>query len=229
MNVLRTITSGIGQVWARGCLGKGIVVFVAVIVLGMCGSLLGGNRTRPAAGGVPTTLAAAAVPTTAPEPTAVPEPTIAPEPTTAPEPTIAAVPSTAAPTADTPAARYIAIAQAGVTIRSVRPGDMPKGAWKADVVDIGNGPEVTMTMPVGIGLSTAQMLRQAKRQVAQAVKAVFDADPAVARVTVTGTLPDGSDKSELGAVSIFVTRAAYTRWDGTAENLGDWRIPPRYR
>ncbi len=175
-------------------------------------------------GGAPVARTVPATETPAARATAVPVPTKGPtgEPTPAPA-------TETAPAADTPAARYIAIAQSGVTIPAVRTADMPKGEWKADVVDVGNGPEVTLTMPVGVGLSTAQMLRQAKRQVAQAVKAIFDADPAVARVSVTGTLPDGAGNTELGAVSIFVDRASYTRWDGIAENLGNWRIPPRYQ
>lgn len=186
----------------------GIAFLIGLLLA--CGS---GSATQPTirpAAPAPAATIAAVPATAAPEPTS--EPTVAP-----------------APTPDSPAARYIAIAQAGVTTPSVRPADMPKGEWKADVVDLGKGPEVTMTMPVGIGLSTAQMLRQAKRQIAQAVKAVFDADPAVARVSVTGTLPDGANNTELGAVSIFVERASYARWDGIAENLGSWRIPPRYQ
>lgn len=180
----------------------GVTVLIGLLLA--CGSGQAVQPTRPLA------ATSAAVAPTAP-------PAV---PTTAP---------TAIPTPDSPAARYVAIAQAGVTIRSVRPGDMPKGEWKADVVDTGKGPEITLTMPVGIGLSTAQMLRQAKRQVAQAVKALFDADPAVARVSVTGTLPDGANNTELGAVSIFVERDRFARWDGIAENLGSWRIPPRYQ
>lgn len=180
------------------------VVLVALLLA--CGS---GRAVRP-------TAAPAAI-----ESTAVPAATIAAEATPAP--------AKPAPTPDTPAARYITIAQAGVTIRTVRTAGMPSGEWKADVIDNGSGPEVTLTMPVSIGLDTAQTLRQAKRQIAQAVKAIFDADPTVARVSVIGTLPDGANSTELGAVSIFIERADYARWDGTAENLGRWRIPPRYQ
>lgn len=208
-----------------------LATLLLTVLLVACGTPGAGQPTTPpspVAMPVPTDELATRAPTEQPTdaPAATIEPTSTAVATAAPEPTDAPV-ATEAP--DTPAARYIAIAQAGVTIPAVRPGDMPKGEWKADVVDLGKGPEVTMTMPVGIGLSTAQMLRQAKRQVAQAIKAIFDADSSVARVSVTGTLPDGANNTELGAVSIFVTRVTYTRWDGIAENLGDWRIPPRYQ
>lgn len=167
------------------------------------------------------------VPTVAPVPTEPPPdtPVPIPVPTAAPAPT----PIPATPTPDSPEARYIAIAQAGVTIPSVRTADMPKGEWKADVVDNGSGPEITLTMPVGIGLSNEQLVRQAKRQIAQAVKALFDSDPKIARVSVTGTLPDGADGAELGVALIFVERAAYAAWDGLPDHLGNWRIAARYQ
>lgn len=169
--------------------------------------------------------------TSGPQPTLLLEvPTLAPEPPTAAP---AAVEPTSAPVApvptDTPEAHYVALARAGVTIPSVRPAGVGKGEWTADVTDIGNGPEVTLTMPVGAALDNAQVVRQAKRQLAQVVKAIFDGDPAVVRVTAIGTYADGSDGSELPVASIFVTRDQYTKWDGTADNLGDWRIAPRYQ
>ena len=161
-------------------------------------------------------------PTTEPN-TVVPEVTAVSPPTTAPAPTSAPA------VADTPEARYVALAQAGVTIPSVRPSAVGKGEWKAEVSDLGKGPEVTLTMPVGAGLDKAQVVRQAQRQLAQVVKAIFDGDPAVVRVTAIGTYADGNDGSELPVASIFVTRAQYGQWDGTAVNLGDWRIAPRYK
>jgi len=108
MQLLRSITAFIAGIWQRGCLGKGIVIFVALIVLGMCGSILGGGNRTPATSSQPTIAPAIAAPaTTAPEPTAAP---VAPteQPTTevlatlategpSAEPTIAAAPT------DTPA------------------------------------------------------------------------------------------------------------------------------
>lgn len=168
--------------------------------------------------------------TTAPQPTQRLEvPTLAPIAATE-APAIEPTATPAAPVVtDTPEARYVALAKNGVTIPSVRPADVGKGEWNADVTDIGNGPEVTLTMPVGAALSAAQVVRQAKRQLAQVVKAVFDGDPAVVRVTAIGTYADGNDGSELPVASIFVTREQYTKWDGTADNLGDWHIAPRYQ
>jgi hypothetical protein len=104
VSVLTGFLSAVGRLWARGCLGKGAVIVGALIVLGMCSSLLGGNRTPPAAAPVaaitpsapsPQSTIAPAAATTAPVPTAevlvqlataVPtaEPTDAPEPTSPP-------------------------------------------------------------------------------------------------------------------------------------------------
>lgn len=154
-----------------------------------------------------------------PPPRAVP---VASRPTAAPAPTATPVAT------ETPAARYVRLAKAGATLPIVRAGK-PKGEWKADVTNTGNGPEVTLTMPVSVGFDSAQTVRQAKRHIAQVVKAIFDGDPAVARITVTGTTPDAADGSEQAAVSIFITRDAFAAWNGTAETLGDWRIAPRYQ
>lgn len=46
---------------------------------------------------------------------------------------------------------------------------------------------------------------------------------------IIGTVPDAADGSELPAVSIFVLRSDFARWDGIAENLGEWRISLRYK
>lgn len=93
MQLLQTITAAIGKVWARGCLGKGIVIFGVLIVLGMCGSIFGSNRTTPA-------VAPAPIPTDAPAPTemsatAAPEPTEVPDATNTPSPTLAPLPTLA--------------------------------------------------------------------------------------------------------------------------------------
>jgi hypothetical protein len=235
MQIIQGVISAITALWNKGCAGKIAVAFGALILFSICSAPF--RSARPAA--APTAVAAKPttvevdVPTIVPSPAPTAEATPAPAATEAPvltetpEPAPTALP--ASPTPDSPEARYITIAQAGVTIPSVRTADMPKGEWKADVVDNGNGPEITMTMPVGIGLSKEQLLRQAKRQIAQAVKALFDSDPKIARVSVTGTLPDGANNTELGVALIFVERATYTTWDGTPDNLGNWRVPIRYQ
>lgn len=224
--------------WRSGIVGKivlSITGMFGLLIVCCVGIALLPSPARTPVAAAPTGTAGVEVVASTEAPTAQPtaDPTQPPPDTPVPMPIPTDVPAPTpvpvTPTPDSPEARYVAIAQAGVTIPSVRTAGMSKGEWKADVVDIGKGPEITLTMPVGIGLSTAQMLRQAKRQIAQAVKALFDSDPKIARVSVTGTLPDGSDGSELGAASIFVERAAYTAWDGLPENLGNWRIPPRYQ
>lgn len=123
MQLLRSIASGVGQIWARGCLGKGAVIFAALLVLGMCSSLLGGNRTPPATSPQPTIAAVPVAPaTTAPEPTAAPVPT----------PEVLAQVATDAPTAE-PATRapepteLPTIAPAAAT-RAPALGTAPKGS-----------------------------------------------------------------------------------------------------
>lgn len=90
MALLRSLASGIGRIWSKGCLGKSVVIFVALIVLGMCGSILGGNRRTPATSTQPTIAPAILVATTAPEPTAGPA---------SPEMTMADVPTAEVPLA----------------------------------------------------------------------------------------------------------------------------------
>lgn len=259
---MQTAINRIGALWNRGCLGKAIVGFLALMLCGIIGSVgqaigviptptptpVAQQLAAPTAALEPTAApepeevaptAAPAEPTAAPEPTAEAteaptagvEPTEAPaEPTAAPEPTEVVVLTEAPTVEDSPEARYVRIAQEGLTIPSTRPAmGLPDGEWKAEVVTLENGPEVTLTFPLGPGLTNEQTVRQAQRQCAQVVKALFDADPALARVTAFGTLPDGAGSTELGAVSIFVTRDQYAAWDGVAENLGEWRIAPRYQ
>lgn len=204
--------------WRSGWVAKGIMSIsgLAVLLILCCVAALAVMPSRTTLQPTPVVML---VPTEMPELTLAPEPIVTPAPTNAPAPS-------AVPTNED---RYVALAQSGVTIPSVRPSDVGKGAWSADVTDLGNGPEVTLTMPVGAGLDATQAVRQAKRQLAQAVKAIFDGDAAVVRVTAIGTYADGNDGSELPVASIFITREQYARWDGTAENLGDWRIAPRYQ
>lgn len=216
----------INALWDRGIGGKiAIVGGVLVGVLAVCcviGSLLPSpSRQQSAAPAMATIVAIAATD----PPAATAAPTNVPQPTDTPQPTNTPAPAAATETAET---RYVRIAQAGATIPIARV-NLPKGEWKAELLNAGEGPEVTLTMPVSVGLSNEQTVRQAKRHLSQVVKALFDGDPALVRVTAIGTTPDAADGSELPAVSIFVTRAAFAQWDGTAENLGEWRISPRYK
>ena len=77
---MQNITSAIARFWNSGCLGKFVIGFVALLILGCVGSVLGG-RQAPQQATAPTTL-----PTDAPPPTRAPEPTAAPVPTDEPSP-----------------------------------------------------------------------------------------------------------------------------------------------
>jgi len=102
---MRSVLNGIARLWSKGCLGKGAVVFGALVILGMCSAILGGgNRnaqtTQTPAQQAPTAapqLAASGAteppaPTDAPRPTATPKPTQTLVPTFTPEPTITVKP-----------------------------------------------------------------------------------------------------------------------------------------
>jgi hypothetical protein len=117
--------SAVGRLWSKGCLGKSAVIFAALIVLGMCGSIFGGNRARPAQAPAAAITPSAPSPESTIVPAASPAPTIAaatlspevlaslatdaptaelatiaPEPTSAPEPT--AKPAAAPPVGAAP-------------------------------------------------------------------------------------------------------------------------------
>ena len=42
-------------------------------------------------------------------------------------------------------------------------------------------------------------------------------------------MPDGPNQEEIGAVSIVVPAAQFKAWSGVADDLGEWRIAPRYK
>lgn len=117
------------------------------------------------------------------------------------------------------AARYVQIAQAGLTSSSRR-----DNAWSATLVSAG---ELRLTMPLDAGASPAETVQQGQQHLAQAVKALFDGAPELARITAIGTLPDGQGGAEQEAISIAVGRAAYEDWNGAAPSLGSWQISPR--
>lgn len=150
----------------------------------------------------------------------------APAASPAPSATIAPSPTPAAPTATLePAARYLALAQAGLVTPIVRPG-LPAGEWKASSFLPG---EVQITMPLSVGGDNAQTVRLGKILIAQVVKALFDGAPELARVNVIGTTPGNAAQGELAGISTVVEREAFARWDGTAETLGPWQVSGRLK
>jgi hypothetical protein len=122
----------------------------------------------------------------------------------------------------------VRVAQAGVTIPITRI-NLLKGEWKATLTNLGDGPHVELTMPIGVGLDNEQTIRQGQRYLSQAVAALFNDDPTIVSILAYGTLPDGPNQEEINALSILMERAAFEAWDGTAANLGDWRVAPRYQ
>jgi hypothetical protein len=109
-NVVNGLVAGVARLWSKGCLGKGAVVFGALIILGICSAILGGGNRGAQTGQTPGQQAptaapqlAAVVPTEPPAPTDAPRPTRAPKPTATtaptdtPEPTKPPAQATAAP------------------------------------------------------------------------------------------------------------------------------------
>jgi hypothetical protein len=163
---------------------------------------------------------AAVAPTPTPLPTVTPAPTVAPSVT--PAPTVPPTPAaTLSPQAEREA-RYLALAQGGIVTPLVRPG-LPAGEWAASSLLPG---EVQITLPLSVGGDSAQTVRLGKLAIAQVVKALFDGTSELTRVNVIGTTP-GVDGGELAAISTVVERAAFARWDGTAEHLGPWQVSGR--
>lgn len=231
--------------WASGVGGKllislgGLGIFVVVCCTGL---LVITAIFRPAANTATTgSTAVAQIDTAAPASTAVPAltnaPTPIPEPTNTPPPSMTpALPtapqptsvSAALPTATvSPEARYLAIAQEGA-IFVARLG-FPDGEWKAVPQNLGDGPEVQIIFPLSVGGSNEQTVRLGKAQAAGIIYRLFTADSALVAVVATGTLPDGPNNDEQGAIAIRVTRVAFDRWDGKAETLEDWNVSQRLR
>lgn len=132
----------------------------------------------------------------------------------------------------TPESRYLSIAQeaAGPSIRTAAHGE---GAWKAELLNVGEGPELTLTMPLNQALSNEQFVRLAKQRIGQVVNALFVSDPALVRVTVIGTFPQ-EPGNELPAVSLFVRHDLVPSWgSATVAELeasgATFDIKPRYQ
>lgn len=133
---------------------------------------------------------------------------------------------TATPIAVEPSDRYLQLARAGMTIPVTRDTPPPPDAWSASWIQEG---DVSLKMPLTVGLSNDQTVRQGKRMMAQVVAALFTQAPELQRVNVIGTLPDGVDGAELPAISIVVMREGFAAWDGVAENLPGWQVSPRLK
>jgi hypothetical protein len=96
MQVVRSFVAGIVRLWSKGCIGKAVVLLGGLIVLGLCGSIVGGgNRTRTAATPTAPAQAVIAAPgaTEAPAATNAPRATQTPKPSATPEPTETLVPT----------------------------------------------------------------------------------------------------------------------------------------
>jgi hypothetical protein len=97
IGILRSIGRAIGQLWNKGCIGKVIVGFLALIVIGICGApFRGASSSAPAVTSAPVVAQAA---TAAPTHTANPVPTDAPATTDMPTAEVLAQLATDAPTA----------------------------------------------------------------------------------------------------------------------------------
>jgi hypothetical protein len=118
--------------------------------------------------------------------------------------------------------RYVQLAQASMTHPIARDG-LPAGAWAATLVGTD---DLRLTLPIGVASSPTATVQQGQQQLAQAVTALFDGAPELARVRLTGTLPDGPHQTEQPALSITVSRVAYADGNGTPATLGHWDVRP---
>jgi len=78
--LLNTLARGIGKLWGKGCIGKVIVGFLALVIIGICAApFRGASQTTPiVATGIPVAqVAATAASTEPPAPTSAP-PTVSP-------------------------------------------------------------------------------------------------------------------------------------------------------
>ena len=201
---------------------------VALLCLCVGGLAVIGSSTPP----TPTALTAqvVAIPPSAPAtdtPAATSVPTAVPA-TQTPFVTSTSVfvEASATPVAASDADRYVALAKAGIQLPSTRNAlGYGAGEWKALVIQPG---DIMLTMPLEPGTTNEQSVRLGKLKIAQAIKALFDGDTKLTQIAALGTLPD-STGAEGQAISIVITREAFTVWDGTAENLGAWRVAGRLK
>lgn len=209
------------------------IAFVVILCLAAAVSQRGDGVDAPVSGGVAVGGLSADIATRTPTPAPTVPTTIAsPTDTLAPTPTMG---PTNTPRLSTPTPsrkdRYIAIAK-DAAMTDIRGGDVPAGRWDASVINVGDGPELEITMPLNPALSNDQFVRQARRNLAGVINALFVADPELFRITAIGTFPDLGP--ETPAVSIFVYRSKSDHW-GTVtadelDTLAEWvNIKPRFR
>jgi hypothetical protein len=151
--------------------------------------------------------AAATRPTSTPAATATPAPTEAP--TAIPEPTATL----------SPEAQIVEI-----TKRAASP-NMREGAWQASQGDFGNGPRITLIMPLNDLGSNEQIVRLNQNRMAGAAKALLETYPEIAEVNVQGTLP--LNGSEADAISLVLTRDELIAWSGIPADLTGWQVSQR--
>jgi hypothetical protein len=102
VQIVNGFLSAIGRLWARGCLGKGVVIFGALFVMGLCGSIFGRGRAPTAI--APAVLVATSAALLTEKPAERPTATIAP-----------AAPATAALVASTDIPTELPTATATIT------------------------------------------------------------------------------------------------------------------
>ena len=150
---------------------------------------------------------AAARPTDTPASTAIPAPTEAP--TAIPEPTATLSPEES----------IVAIAK-----RAASP-NMREGEWAASQGDFGNGPRITLIMPLNDLGSNDQIVRLNQNRMAGAAKALLETYPEIVEVNVQGTLPLNGQEAD--AISLLITRDQFTAWSGIPADLTGWQVSQR--
>ena len=145
--------------------------------------------------------AATVRPTTAPAATEAP--------TTIPEPTATLSPEEA----------IVAIAK-----RAASP-NMREGTWQASRGDFGNGPRITLIMPLNDLGSNEQIVRLNQNRMAGAAKSLLETYPEIVEVNVQGTLP--LNGTEADAISLLITRDQFISWSGIPADLTGWQVSQR--
>lgn len=137
-------------------------------------------------------------------------------------PTLLPATPTAAPTAAPSATPDPAAALLAVVEGAAAP-ILAEGPITAERVDFGGGPRVNVTLPLNDLGSNEQIVRLNQTRMAGVARALFEQYAELAEVNVIGTL------GETPAISLLVTRAEYTAWDGNPGNLPGWQVSERLR
>jgi cytoskeletal protein RodZ len=144
--LLSALARGVGKLWGKGCIGKVIVGFLALVIIGICAAPFRGASTTTTP--LPATpVPAAQVAATAPQPTEAPAPTRAPtatqtpkppapptsEPTDVPQPTAAALVPTKA--SEVPTSARAAAAKPTAVSQPAASGPTYQGSGGSQTVD----------------------------------------------------------------------------------------------